>query len=205
MYVPKKFEAPSIEAVEQYIRENGFATLTGYHKHIPIATHIPLMIKDLSNGDKTLVGHISAANPQTACFDGEQEMMAVFMENHTYISSSWYDHINVPTWNYIAVHVYGKVRKIVGDELRSHLHDLTHKYEGDSPSAFKVESMPEDMLNREIKGIVGLEMDVTKVEASYKLSQNRDDKNYKEIIKKLEERGDELSVRIAAEMSKLRS
>ena len=205
MYVPKKFEAPSLEAVEQFIKDNGFATLTGYDNNTPIATHTPLMINNSTDGDRKLVGHISAANPQVKCFDGNQEMMAVFMEHHTYISSSWYDHINVPTWNYIAVHVYGKVTKIQGDDLYHFLDDLTKKYEGDGPSAFNVDSMPKDMLHREMKGIVGFEMDVTQVEASFKLSQNRDDKNYFEIIKKLEERGDDFSVKIAAEMSKLRS
>jgi len=204
MYIPKKFEAPSVQAVEQFIKENGFATLVGYDNGIPIATHTPLMIAEDVDGDKKIIGHISVANPQAICFDGEQEMMAVFMEHHTYISSSWYDHINVPTWNYIAVHVYGKVSKIEGEDLYHFLDKLTNKYEGDSPSAFKVKDMPEDMMANQMKGIVGFEMDVTKVEASYKLSQNRDDKNYKEIIRKLEERGDEFSMKIAAEMSKLR-
>jgi len=204
MYIPKKFEAPSVQAVEQFIKENGFATLVGYDNGIPIATHTPLMIAEDVDGDKKIIGHISVANPQAICFDGEQEMMAVFMEHHTYISSSWYDHINVPTWNYIAVHVYGKVSKIEGEDLYHFLEKLTNKYEGDSPSAFKVKDMPEDMMANQMKGIVGFEMDVTKVEASYKLSQNRDDKNYKEIIRKLEERGDEFSMKIAAEMSKLR-
>lgn len=204
MYIPKKFEAPSVQAVEQFIKENGFATLVGYDNGIPIATHTPLMIAEDVDGDKKIIGHISVANPQAICFDGEQEMMAVFMEHHTYISSSWYDHINVPTWNYIAVHVYGKVSKIEEEDLYHFLDKLTNKYEGDSPSAFKVKDMPEDMMANQMKGIVGFEMDVTKVEASYKLSQNRDDKNYKEIIRKLEERGDEFSMKIAAEMSKLR-
>jgi len=204
MYIPKKFEAPSVQAVEQFIKENGFATLVGYDNGIPIATHTPLMIAEDVDGDKKIIGHISVANPQAICFDGEEEMMAVFMEHHTYISSSWYDHINVPTWNYIAVHVYGKVSKIEEEDLYHFLDKLTNKYEGDSPSAFKVKDMPEDMMANQMKGIVGFEMDVTKVEASYKLSQNRDDKNYKEIIRKLEERGDEFSMKIAAEMSKLR-
>ncbi len=205
MYVPKKFEAPSVDAVEQFIKENGFATLIGYDNGIPLATHTPIMIREDSNGDKKLVGHISVANPQTKCFDGEQEMMANFMEHHTYISSSWYDHVNVPTWNYIAAHVYGKVSRVEGDDLYKLLDEVSKKYEGNGPSAFKIENMPKDMLARDMKGIVGFEMEVTKVEAAYKLSQNRDDKNYFEIIKKLKERGDEFSVKIAAEMSKLRS
>lgn len=204
MYVPKKFEAPSLEAVEQFIKENGFATLVGYNKGIPIATHTPLMISDDSNTNRKLIGHISAANPQTKCFDGVQEMMAVFMEHHTYVSSSWYDHINVPTWNYIAVHVYGKATVIAGERLKNDLRKLVDKYEGHSPDAFRVDHMPKELLNREMKGIVGLEIEVSRVEASFKLSQNRDDKNYFEIIRRLEERGDEFSVKIAEEMKQLR-
>lgn len=204
MYVPAKFTAPSADAVEQFIKENGFATLTGYLEGKPIATHTPIMIGEGEDGDKKLVGHISAANPQVKCFDGEQEMMAVFMEHHTYVSSSWYDHINVPTWNYIAAHVYGTATVIAGTQLYEALDELSKKYEDDSEKAFKIENMPTEMLNREMKGIVGFEINVSHVEASYKLSQNRDDKNYFEIIKKLEERGDEFSLKIAAEMTKLR-
>lgn len=205
MYVPAKFQASSPDEVEKFIQENGFATLVGQLDGRPIATHTPLMFREKENGDKTLVGHISAANAQVKCFDGKQEMMAVFMEHHTYVSSGWYDHVNVPTWNYIAVHVYGKASTIKGERLKNDLHKLVDKYEGDHPEAFKVDHMPEEMLAREMKGIVGFEINVSHVEASYKLSQNRDDKNYFSIIKKLEERGDEFSVKIAAEMSKLRS
>lgn len=205
MHVPAKFQAVSTDEVENFIKENGFASLVGQLEGKPIATHTPLMIREKENGDKTIVGHISAANPQVKCFDGQQEMMAVFMEHHTYVSSSWYDHINVPTWNYIAVHVYGKANIIEGERLKNDLHKLVDKYESDHPDAFKVDHMPEDMLAREMKGIVGFEINVSSVEASYKLSQNRDNKNYFEIIKKLEERGDEFSVKIAAEMRKLRS
>jgi len=204
MYVPKLNEAPSIEAVEQFIKENGFATLIGQLDNGPIATHLPLMILDKPTGDKCLIGHISIANPQRDCFDGVQDMMAIFREQHTYISSSWYDHINVPTWNYIAVHVYGKVKPINHEELYSSLDHLTQKYEGDNPSAFNIKQMPDDMLHKEMKGIIGFEMDVSNVIGKYKLSQNRDDKNYFEIINKLEERGDEFSIQIAAEMKKLR-
>ena len=204
MYVPAKFRALSADAVEAFIMENGFANLVGYLNGKPIATHTPIMIKEGDQGGKKLVGHISAANAQVQCFDGEQEMMAVFIEHHSYVSSSWYDHINVPTWNYIAVHVYGKVNKIAGLRLKNDLRKLVDKYEGDQPTRFKLEDMPAEMLHREMKGIVGFEMEVSKVEASYKLSQNRDDKNYFGIIKKLEERGDEFSVKIAQEMKKLR-
>ena len=204
MYVPGKFTAPSADAVEQFIKDNGFATLVGYLEGRPVATHTPIMIKENQDGDKKLVGHISVANPQVKCFDGKQEMMAVFMEHHTYVSSSWYDHINVPTWNYIAAHIYGTASVIEGDDLYKALDGLVNKYEGNSANAFHIKDMPSEMLDRDMKGIVGFEMSVSHVEASYKLSQNRDDKNYFEIIKKLEERGDEFSVKIAAEMKKLR-
>lgn len=204
MYVPKHFQAPSLQAVEGFINHHGFATLISQADNSLMATHTPLMIKEDENGSKLLTGHISKANLQKETFNSSSEVLAIFIEHHAYVSSSWYDHINVPTWNYIAVHVYGKTRIIEGEELYKSLESLVKKYEGESANAFSIKDMPEKMLKNEMNGIVGFDIEVSKVEASYKLSQNRNDDDYQNIIRKLEERGDEFSLKIAQEMSSIR-
>ena len=81
------------------------------------------------NGEDVLVGHMSKLNPQWGNFHDNEEVLAIFNGPHTYVSSSWYEKENVPTWNYIAVHVYGKIKIIVGAELLNSLRKLVDKYE----------------------------------------------------------------------------
>lgn len=203
MYVPRKFLPSSPKLVTKFINDNGFATLISAREGQIIGSHIPLILEKRLE-EYVLIGHISRANEQHQMFDGQSNLMAVFMEQHTYISSSWYDHINVPTWNYIAVHMYGRAHVIEGEELVMSLKNLVNKYEAGNTNPFSVEQMPEKMLDRELRGIVGFEMKIDKIEASYKLSQNRDDKNYSAIISKLEERGDDFSLKIAQDMKNIR-
>ena len=203
MYVPKYFEAPSAEYVRSFIEKYSFCTLVGSIQGKPIATHIPLMLQ-IEDEEEYLEGHIARGNIQKGLFDSEQPLMAIFREQHSYISSIWYNHVNVPTWNYIAVHITGKARIIEGDELFSSIQRLVKAFEGDKANSFQMEYMPKEMLDRELKGIVGFKMSIDKVEAAFKLSQNRDDEDYKNIIKNLEESGDPMSILIAEEMSMLK-
>ena len=204
MYVPKIYEAPSIDHVKSFIEKNGFATLTGIGRENQIITsHIPLMLY-VDDDEEYLLGHVALGNPLRECLNENQEILAVFMEQHAYISSSWYADINVPTWNYIAVHISGKAKIIEGEALVRSLSDLVNKYEVGREKPFSVESMPTDMLHREMKGIVGFKMSIEQIEAQYKLSQNRHDKDYLEIIAQLEKQGDQLSTQIAQDMKELR-
>lgn len=203
MYVPKTFQAPSISHVRAFVEKNGFATLVSAHSSQLLATHTPLMIE--TKGDEEyLIGHIARANQQHQAFGLDSPLLAIFMEQHSYISSSWYDHINVPTWNYIAVHIEGTTTIIEGDELQESLSNLVSKYEAKDGSGFHINDMPPKMLEREMKGIVGFRMRIDKITASYKLSQNRHDKDYENIIVKLKEQGDNFALQIAADMAELR-
>jgi transcriptional regulator len=128
--------------------------------------------------------------------------MVIFQGPNTYVSSSWYDHENVPSWNYIAVHVYGKAHIQSEEELIESLRQLTKKYEQDSVHPVSVDTMSEKFLHTELRGTIGFEITVERMEASYKLSQNRNEKNHTQIISELEKRGDKNSVSIANEMRK---
>src|SRR5688500_16920562 len=129
-------------------------------------------------------------------------MLVIFNGTHAYISSSWYDHENVPTWNYIAVHVYGTIKIIEGEKLLQALKNLVDRYEQKSANPVSVEKMSEKFLSREIKGIIGFEIEIEEIHSAYKLSQNRDEKNHTNIINELEKRDDSHSAAIAEEMKK---
>jgi transcriptional regulator len=199
MFVPRQYQPSEIEDIYQFIEHNAFANLVSTVNGKFWATHLPLM---LSKDRAKLHGHVSRANQQWKFFEDEREVMAIFNGPHSYISSSWYDHENVPTWNYIAVHIYGTVRLIEGEALLNSLKELTDKYEKKSKKPVSVEGMREEYLKKEIKGLVGFEIQITDIQAAWKLSQNRDKKNYLNIISELEQRheGDDLPV--AEEMKK---
>lgn len=129
--------------------------------------------------------------------------MAVFTGPHSYISSSWYDHENVPTWNYIAVHVYGKIKIVDYETAVEQLKKLVDKYEMNSENPVRVEDLSAKTM-REAKGIFGFEIEIEEIQAAKKLSQNRDDFNYKNIISELEKTKNAQSIAVAKEMSKCR-
>src|SRR4051812_14263478 len=138
MYAPKYSRQENPEELKRFIRENGFAILFSELDGKPWATHIPLI---LSKDATRLTGHVSRANRQWKNFENGKEVLAVFSGPHAYISSSWYDHENVPTWNYIAVHVTGNIRTIEGEALLDHLKELVDQYEINSPNPVSVERM----------------------------------------------------------------
>ncbi len=204
MYVPRLFRAPSSEAVVDYIRRNSFATLISVNQaQRPIATHIPLLIQEAGDGH-ILSGHLSIANEQRAQLEDGHELLAIFMQQHAYISSSWYDHVNVPTWNYIAVHVYGTVRMLTGDELYQSISDMVDTYEDGREGRFHLRDFSEKELKAHLNGVVGFEMSMDDIQAAFKLSQNRKDHNYQEIIRQLASSEDSLERLIAEQMKEMR-
>lgn len=196
MYINSYSRVSDSTEVMEFIRQNGFAILVSQVDGKPWATHLPLV---LSNDGAELTGHVSRGNKAWRDFS-TQEVLCIFQGPHTYISSSWYDHENVPTWNYLAVHVYGNIKIQEGEELLASLKALTDKYERHSQKPVSVEGMTPSYLEKEIRGIVGFTINITSVEACFKLSQNRDDKNHAEIVRQLKARGDSASVAVADEM-----
>ena len=142
MFIPDIYKNENKEEIEQFIRENGFAILVNQTNGKFWATHIPLILDIDNDGKLILVGHISKENPQGESFKNNTEILAIFSGPHAYISSSWYDHENVPTWNYTAVHVYGKVKILNLEESIQSLKKLVDKYEKNSKSVGKKQKNP---------------------------------------------------------------
>lgn len=203
MYIPNLYKNENQAEIEQFISENGFAILVNQTNGKLWATHIPLILGTNYKGKQILIGHISKLNPQAESFKQNDEVLAIFSGSHSYISSSWYDHENVPTWNYLAVHVYGKVQLHSYEESIEGLKKLVNKYEAKSDKPIRIENLSEKTM-REARGIVSFEIEITSIEAQKKLSQNRDDKNYQNIVSELEKTNDNQAIEIAKAMKKNR-
>jgi transcriptional regulator len=199
MYTPKHFVNNNTDEVKDFIKKNAFGILVSQSAGKILATHIPL---ELSDDGTKLTGHLSRGNAQWKNFQSEEEVLAIFSGPHTYISPSWYNHENVPTWNYTAAHVYGTITIIDGDQLYNSLKHLVDKYEKHSAKPVTMESLSPDYVKRAMLGIVGFEISITKMEASFKLSQNRDEVNYNNIIHELEKREDDQSSQVAKAMKR---
>ena len=202
MYTPKTFQETDRDTLFQFIRDNSFALLisTG-NDGIPVATHLPIELLPSTDGQFHLVGHFAKANPHWKLLTGQTPALAVFSGAHSYISSSWYDHINVPTWNYLSVHVTGRTTLLTDDETLDFLRKQVDKYEVRSACPVSVDSMTEAYVRKEMRGVVAFSMTLDSIQGTAKLSQNRDDKNYRNIITELRHSGDENAKKMAAEMA----
>jgi transcriptional regulator len=145
---------------------------------------------------------MSKANPLWRMFEQSAEVLVIFQGPHTYISPTWYTHVNVPTWNYQAVHMYGIPRIVNGQEYYDMLSRIVSRHEGGS--TYRMDALPQDFVEKQMNGTVGFQVKVSRIEANYKLSQNRDDQDYHSIISHLCERGDEMSHAVAEAMSQNR-
>ena len=204
MYIPENYSLTNPEEIHEFIRANNFAILVNQTHGRLWATHIPLVLDTKDDGTPYLLGHLSKLNPQHEGFLENDTVLAIFSGPHAYISSSWYDHENVPTWNYIAVHVYGKIKIHSHKEALVGLKKLIDRQEVTSKHPLRMENLSEKTL-REARGIVGFEIAITDLQGQKKLSQNRDDKNYQRILNALEQTEDPNTHALAQAMRKNRS
>ena len=201
MFIPEIYKNENQEEIKKFLQENSFGILINQTNGKLSATHIPLELETTKEGKDILYGHISRENPQWQGFTDNDQVLAVFSGPHSYISSSWYDHENVPTWNYIAVHVYGKIKIIEGEGVIESLKKLVDKYEQNSENPVRVVDLSKKTM-MQTRGIVAFEIEITEIQATKKMSQNRDGKNYQNIISELEKVNTNQSIAIANEMKK---
>lgn len=203
MYIPDLYKNEDKESIRKFLKENAFGLLINQTNGKLWATHIPLELEINKEGEEVLMGHISKENPQWTAFDSNDQILAVFTGAHSYISPSWYDHENVPTWNFTAVHVYGKIKIVEGDAVIDSLTKLVDKYEQNSKCPVQVANLSKKTM-MEARGIVAFEIKIEEIQAQTKMSQNRDDKNYTNIISELKNTGNPQSIAVAEEMAKYR-
>ncbi|MBP1950818.1 FMN-binding negative transcriptional regulator [Virgibacillus litoralis] len=202
MYIPKHYKVTDFDEIKEYIQNNSFGTIVTTKQGKPIASHLPLELHKQGN-DYYITGHFAYANPRWKTFENDNENVLVMYQGpHAYISSSWYKSEDVPTWNYQSVHVYGTASIMSEEELKEDLKLLLQKYEQHRKNPALWENLS-SQTKKQIKGIVGFKIKIQEVQAAYKLSQNRNEEDYKNIIDKLHEEK-ELNSKALAEVMKNR-
>lgn len=200
MYIPKIFKKENSKQIIDFIKEHSFASLISNDNGKSFASHIPVDIIQIEN-DYYLTGHLSKANTQLTSLENNKNVLLTFVGANHYISSKWYDHENVPTWNYIAVQINGVIELISDTEkLIDLLSYQIDKYEKHVKSTLKLTDLSTDMVSKEIKGIVGFKINIEKIEIAYKLSQNRNQSDYLNIINELKKINSAASNLLASEM-----
>lgn len=198
MYIPHQYKNENIAEVKEFLLKNSFGILVSQVEGNPWATHIPLELETTDDGEEVLVSHISKANPQWKHFGENDKVLCIFNGPHSYISSSWYKEEEVPTWNYIAVHVYGKIKILTEEEVLASMHRLVDKYEQNSENPISLDNLSQKTL-RQVKGVVGFQISIDSIQAAYKLSQGRKD-DHPNIISELGKSHNPLSKDIADRM-----
>ncbi|TZG00188.1 FMN-binding negative transcriptional regulator (plasmid) [Chryseobacterium panacisoli] len=202
MFIPKLYRSEDYNLMREIIKENSFALLISSVDKIR-ATHAMMMLNEDDPENAYIETHISRANPQAKILKNGDEVLCDFLGAHTYISSSWYDHINVSTWNYEAVQVYGKIELMNPDELYAHLDKLTAKYEKFQQCPMMVKDMGKEFVEKEMKGAFGIKIIPDEIFIKQKLSQNRKEADYNNIITHLEG-SDDNAKRIAEKMKAIK-
>ncbi|MCP8970115.1 FMN-binding negative transcriptional regulator [Ectobacillus ponti] len=194
MYIPKHFQLTDQEEMYKVMEENSFAIIFSMHNGKPFATHLPLL---LDREQQCLLGHFARPNPQWRDMEG-QEILVTFQGPHCYISPSWYEiQEAVPTWNYVAVHVYGTVEFVEDADLGT----LVRKYEK-AGSPYRLEDLNESYMDGMKKGIVPFKIQITSMEGKAKLSQNHPAERQELVITQLGQSEGENEKGIAGLMKK---
>lgn len=203
MYSLSYFKEEDRQVLLQFVNDHPFAFLTGSNAMgKQAATQVPLLLEE-RGGSLLLCGHIMRQTDHYKAFLENPQVLAVFTAPHTYVSASWYSDPHMgSTWNYMSVHMLGTLRFLGEEELVSLLRKLTLRFENrnaTSPTVF--DNLPPSYRSRMLPAIVAFEIEVEEMENVFKLSQNRDEKSYRNIIAQLEKQGGSGSF-IASEMKK---
>jgi transcriptional regulator len=192
MYIPKSFEVTDVAVMQQLIRDYPLATLISQHAEVINANHIPLMLFSEPQPLGCLQGHVARSNSLLSELLENPEVLVIFQGVQSYISPSWYPskqekHQVVPTWNYTAVHAYGKVR-LIEDSLwlKTHLAAMTAQHESLFPEPWKLTDAPVEYVEKMLKAIVGIEIHITKLQGKWKVSQNRPPQDQQGVIEHLQ-------------------
>lgn len=183
MYIPPHFAESDLNEIQQLLEQYSFATLVSQSPSGLMATHLPLKL-DASGDPWKLSGHFARANPQYQSWTSGAEILVIFQGPHAYVSSRWYDHVNVPTWNYQAVHIYASFRLLDEAETITLLLGQVRQYESDAPDGLRWDTLPQKVASS-VRAIQAFELTVTRLEAKSKLSQNRKDTDYHHVVEQL--------------------
>ena len=183
MYIPPFNRVEDRQSINAFIQAHGFATLVTNAGGKIWASHLPVLFDEEANVLRT---HMARANEQWKHFEGADEVLCVFHGPHAYISPSWYEtQHTVPTWNYAVVHVYGRPSIVDQADLKKIVLDTTAKYESSMPKPWTL-PLSEQEMEGMLKAIVGFKIDNARIEAKFKLGQNRSGADQEKMLRNLQ-------------------
>lgn len=199
MFTPKTFQETDTAQLLEFMRSHAFAVMVTGHELM--GTHLPFNI-DVGGDKITLTSHMALANPQAKVIDGQQ-VLVIFSGPHAYISPSWYaNKVQVPTWNYVAVHAYGKVKLINGHAAQIAVMEKTFNTFG--PEYLEQwATLPHQYRDSLLEHIQAFEIEISDLQGQFKLNQNKPQSDREIIIAALEASGDAYAIETAAYMRKL--
>jgi transcriptional regulator len=181
MYLPPHFREDRLDVQHALMRKRPLGTLVTAGPAGLVANHVPFLLYADEGPLGTLRAHLARANPQLSELDQVAGCLAIFHGDEDYISPGWYATKRetgkvVPTWNFVTVHAWGAPR-VIDDAawLRRQVEDLTDAHEARQPAPWHVDDAPADYLATMLKGIVGIEIPIARIEGKWKMSQNRSD------------------------------
>jgi transcriptional regulator len=179
MFIPPHFAVPGQEALSRIFHEASFAILVSTDNDgLPFATHLPFSYDPERGEQGTLIAHMARANPHGALLS-DKEALVIFQGPHSYISPNYYaTDINVPTWNYVAVHAYGTPRVITEpEEVLSVLERLTSENEAEQTNPWTPGDLDPKRLKGLMNGIIAFEIPISRIEGKAKLGQNKSEED----------------------------
>jgi len=187
MYNHPYYKEKDQQVLIQFMKQYRFAMLIGSANDVPAATQIPFLVEE-REGKVFLKGHFMRNTDHHKAFEQNANALCIFTGAHSYVSSSWYtDPSSGSTWNYMSIHARGKMNFLDTEGLIQILEGLTTHYEGyDSIASFQ--HISKEYIDRMVKAIIGFEIEVTEMDNVFKLSQNRDETSYDNIVKELKSR-----------------
>ena len=179
MYIPRHNEEKRVAVMHALMVTKPLGTLVTLGTSGLFASHIPMLLEEDGSPFGVLKGHLSRANAQWRDFLPTVDALAIFAGHQHYISPTWYPETKehgkeVPTWNYVVVHAYGPL-KVIQDRhwLLTNVEKLTSVHESALPAPWKVSDAPDDYIQSQLNGIVGLELPIQRLEGKWKVCQNR--------------------------------
>ena len=194
MYQPPAFREDRIEIQHALIREHPLGLLITAGPAGLLANLFPFLLDADGTGKGTLRFHMARANPQWRELEAIEECLVVFQGPQDYVTPSWYATKHetgkvVPTWNYVTVHAWGKPRVMNDAWLRQQIEDLTQSREARRPTPWAVDDAPADFVEMQMCAIVGVEIQVSRIEGKWKMSQNRPEADRAGVIAGFRESG----------------
>lgn len=204
MYTPSDFSVSDDAWIHEFLARGEMGILISQSSFEPQATHLPYTFSTSDDNGLVVEVHLAKENPHLAHLKAGKNTLFIVCGPHAYVSSSVYSHHNVPTMNYQTVHLYASIEWLSPTETELHMHTLVERFEKNREKPLRYRDFAREMVHSYMKELQGLRLHVYRVEATNKISQNRNATDQQAIVDDLSQRTEAGAQKIAAEMKQNR-